>query len=99
SLRALVLRYHSIMNPLQQTLESLEAGLISYGPEEAAVSVVDTFGAYELEYAAIRNRAGLLDMPQRGVVELRGADRLGVLQNLLTNDTNTLQPGQARRAF
>ncbi len=87
------------MNPLHGLHEAADATYLPYGPADTAVQVVDTFGYYELEYAAIRRRVGVLDMPQRGVVELRGSDRLLVLHNLLTNEMKSLQPGQARRAF
>lgn len=87
------------MNPLHTLHEQTDATYLPYGPADTAVQVVDTFGFYELEYAAIRRRVGVLDEPQRGVVELRGADRLLVLHNMLTNEMKSLQPGHSRRAF
>src|SRR3982750_1449623 len=53
----------------------------------AELEIVSTFGQPEAEYSAIRKAAGMMDLPQRGVLELTGRDRLGVLNNLLTNQT------------
>jgi folate-binding protein YgfZ len=53
----------------------------------AELEFVSTFGQPEAEYAAIRKGAGLMDLPQRGVLELTGKDRLAFLNNLLTNQT------------
>ena len=49
------------------------------------VPVVSTFGHPQAEYAAIRRGVGLLDLPQRGVIEATGTDRHAFLNNLLTN--------------
>ncbi len=94
----------AIPNPLTPVLKQAEAGFIPYGPggpEEgrSAVQIVDSFGRYEAEYAAIRKGVGLMDLPQRGVVAVGGSDRLDFLHRLLTHDTRSLQPGQGRRAF
>jgi len=53
----------------------------------ADLEIVTTFGQPEAEYAAVRKGAGLMDLPQRGVLELTGKDRLAFLNNLLTNQT------------
>jgi folate-binding protein YgfZ len=61
----------------------------------AETEIVSTFGEPQAEYAAIRKAAGLMDLPQRGVLELTGKDRLPFLNNLLTNQTfdkNTKAP-------
>src|SRR5688500_12487007 len=47
--------------------------------------IVSTFGQPQAEYAAIRKATGLMDLPQRGVLEFTGADRHPFLNNLLTN--------------
>jgi folate-binding protein YgfZ len=47
--------------------------------------IVNTFGHPQAEYAAIRKGTGLMDLPQRGVIELAGPDRASFLNNLLTN--------------
>jgi folate-binding protein YgfZ len=53
----------------------------------ADTEIVQTFGEPQAEYAAIRKSAGLIDLPQRGLLEISGKDRLPFLNNLLTNQT------------
>lgn len=48
------------------------------------IEIVSTFGEPQAEYAAIRNRVGLIDLPQRSVIELTGRDRHAFLNNLIT---------------
>ena len=48
------------------------------------IEIVSTFGEPQAEYAAIRNRVGLIDLPQRGIIELTGRDRHAFLNNLIT---------------
>ncbi|MCX5660066.1 MAG: hypothetical protein NTW19_10135 [Planctomycetota bacterium] len=91
--------YTPAHSPLRTLQESQGATFIPYGPADAAVELVDTFGEYQAEYAAIRKGVGILETPHLGVVEAKGADRLEFLHRMLTNDTRTLTPGQARRAF
>jgi len=97
-------------NPLHPLHEQAQASFITYGstnklaensnqPGPPAVQVVQTFGQYEAEYAAIRKGVAILDMPQRGLVEVAGGDRAQFLHRIMTNDTANLQPGQGRRAF
>jgi folate-binding protein YgfZ len=70
-------------NPLRE--RHVEAGA-EFQPY-AALEIVGTFGQPEAEYAAIRKSAGLMDLPQRSVLELTGKDRHAFLNNLLTNQT------------
>lgn len=58
-----------------------------FQPYSDRFQIVSTFGQPPLEYAAIRKSAALMDLPQRGLIELTGADRLAFLNNLLTNQT------------
>jgi folate-binding protein YgfZ len=51
----------------------------------AGMEIVSTFGQPEAEYAAIRKGAGLMDLPQRGLLELTGRDRQSFLNNLISN--------------
>jgi len=51
------------------------------------IEIVATFGQPQAEYAAIRTGAGLMDLPQRGVLEVTGSDRLDFLNRFLTNQT------------
>ena len=50
------------------------------------------------EYQAVRRHAGLIDCSAWGVVEVRGADRVMFLHNLLTQDIKTLETGSCREA-
>ena len=70
-------------NPLRERHVEANAELQAY----AQLEIVSTFGQPEAEYAAIRKSAGLMDLPQRSVLELTGKDRLAFLNNLLTNQT------------
>ena len=74
--------------PLRSIQESAGAGFIAYGSPNDHVEVVDSFGAFEAEYAALRKGVGVLDMPQRGSIEIRGSERLIFLQAMLTNVVN-----------
>lgn len=73
----------AISNPLRALHALAEAEFQPY----AQVEIVSTFGEPQAEYAAIRKSAALLDEPQRGILELSGADRHAFLNNLLTNET------------
>jgi glycine cleavage system aminomethyltransferase T len=67
-------------NPLIATFEQNGAELQAYDQ----IPIVSTFGEPEAEYAAIRKAAALIDQPQRGFLELKGADRLLFLNNFFT---------------
>jgi folate-binding protein YgfZ len=70
-------------NPLRNMHDSSDTDFQAY----ADLEIVSTFGQPEAEYAAVRKGAALMDLPQRGVLELSGRDRLAFLNNLLTNQT------------
>jgi folate-binding protein YgfZ len=70
-------------NPLRATHDQAGAEFQPY----ARTEIVSTFGEPQAEYSAIRKGCALLDLPQRGVLELTGKDRLPFLNNLLTNQT------------
>lgn len=63
---------------------------IGYGPPGQVTEIVATWGLVEAEYAAIRRGAGLMDRPERGVILVRGADRLDFLNRMLTQDLKAL---------
>src|SRR6476620_5278584 len=73
----------SFPNPLRDVHRQAEAEFQDW----AEVEIVQTFGEPQAEYAAIRKSCGLIDLPQRGILELTGKDRLSFLNNLLTNQT------------
>src|SRR5688500_15978576 len=70
-------------NTLQDIHRQAEAEFQPYGD----VEIVSTFGEPPAEYAAVRKGCGMMDLPQRGVLELSGKDRLPFLNNLLSNQT------------
>lgn len=70
-----------------------------YGPEEAGVEVVETFGHLELEYAPIRKSAALFDLPQRGVIEVKGEDAFEFLNRMITQELKDLPEFATRRSF
>lgn len=87
------------VSPLRKLHQQAEASLVLYGPPEADVRVAETFGELELEYAALRKSAILLDQPYRGVLEVTGPERLGFLNRMLTQELKGLEPFHTRRAF
>ena len=70
-----------------------------YGPPESGVSVVQAFDALDVEYAAIRKACGLMDLPQRGTLEVRGGERLDFLNRMLTQELKGALPWSCKRAF
>jgi tRNA-modifying protein YgfZ len=86
-------------SPLQKLHQLAEASVIAYGPREAGIVVVETFGELELEYAAIRKSCILLDLPQRGVVEITGKDRLDFLNRMVTQELKGLTAFHSIRSF
>lgn len=90
------------MANLRDIQEAALATFMPFGqarPGGTMIEVVDTFGQYEAEYAAIRKGAAIIDAPQRGVIEASGTDRLDFLHKMVTHDTASLKAGQGRRAF
>jgi len=82
------------MNPLLDLHKSTNAETQAY----ADVEIVSTFGQMPMEYSAIHQSAGLMDLPQRGVIELTGPDRLPFLNNLISNQTYDKQTKQGLAA-
>jgi folate-binding protein YgfZ len=52
------------------------------------------YGDASAEYRAVRQRAGVLDRSDSGVIEATGRDRATFLHALLSNEVKTLAPGQ-----
>jgi aminomethyltransferase len=69
-------------NPLSELHHRGDAEFQSYGE----IEIVSTFGQPQAEYAAIRKGCALMDLPQRGILEVRGKDRLDFLNRFLTNE-------------
>jgi folate-binding protein YgfZ len=87
------------VSPLRARHEKAGAVTIPYGPPEAGVALVASLAEIELEYAAIRKHAALLDEPHRGTLEVVGADRADFLNRMVTQDLRGLRQGQVRRGF
>src|SRR5690348_8108022 len=88
-------------NPLYSLHQQAEAEVQPY----ADLEIVSTFGEPQAEYAALHKSCGMMDLPQRGVLDLSGKDRLAFLNNLITNQVWTresksgLPAGQGVYAF
>ena len=96
---------NTMTTDIHRFLAEAGASFVPFGPAgddesaPAAIELVETFDEYHAEYAAIRKSVGIFDQPQRGLVEVTGKDRAEFLHRMITHDTRTLEPGQARRAF
>ena len=86
-------------SPLEPHQERAGAVSLAYGPEDAGIRVVQTYGELGLEYAAIRKSAALFDWPQRTALEIRGGDRLQFLNRMVTQELKGLEPGHTRRTL
>jgi tRNA-modifying protein YgfZ len=92
------------LNPWRTMQEAAGAVFAPFGASGTdtsaeTVDMVQTFGAYELEYAAIRKGVGVLHLPQRGLLRLTGKDRQDFLHRLLTQDIRNMRGGDTRRAM
>lgn len=92
----------SRQSPIQALHDQAGAMMLPYGPDQITppassealsgaahvqpIHLVGTYGELELEYAAIRKGCLLLDLPQRAVLEVTGADRLEFLNRMITQE-------------
>ena len=67
------------------------------GPE--APDIVAGYGLLELEYAAFRRGAAVLDLAHRGTLAVRGAERVEFLNRMVTQELKGLAPGEVRAGF
>lgn len=90
-------------SPILALMEAADPTMRAYGdaPEGFAepVMVAEQFVELELEYAAIRKHAALIDQPQRGLIVVTGADRLEFLGRMITQELKGLAPYQWRHSF
>lgn len=83
--------------PLHRTADAL-IGL--YGPQNNPIEVVEAIDPIEVEYAALRTHAALLDRPERAIVEVRGADAIEFLSRMLTQELRRdFPPFASKRSF
>jgi folate-binding protein YgfZ len=88
-----------VANPLEHLHERAGASFLTYGPPESGVRVPAGYAELELEYAAIRKGAALIDEPQRGTLTITGADRLEFLNRMVTQELKGMSPGDVRATF
>lgn len=86
----------SPLAPVHREGEGLDA---PYGPPDQPVQLIQAFDPVEVEYAAIRRHAAVFDAAHRGTLVFTGADRLALLNRMLTQDLRNFEPFTARRAF
>jgi len=82
---------------LRQLQADAGAEFMSYGDRET--QLVATFGSYEAEYAVIRKGVGICHEPQRGLLQLVGADVKDFLHRMVTQDVNGMAGGASRRSL
>lgn len=63
-------------------------------PEAIAREIPLDYGDAAAEYRAVRQRVGVIDRGDRGLVEAAGRDRASFLHALLSNEIKGLMPGQ-----
>jgi folate-binding protein YgfZ len=61
--------------------------------------IVAGYGLLELEYAAFRRGAAVMDRGARGTLAVRGSDRVDFLNRMLTQDLKGLAAGEVRLGF
>ncbi|MFQ5599494.1 MAG: aminomethyltransferase family protein [Candidatus Krumholzibacteriia bacterium] len=81
-------------SPLHETHVSAGATFV----EADGWSMPASFEDVATEYEALRSGAALLDLSSRAKLRVCGADRVRFLQNMLTNDIQSLRPGHGCRA-
>jgi folate-binding protein YgfZ len=86
-------------SPVHGLHEQREAFFLPYGNETSVSSVVETFGDLDMEYAALRKGSVIFDENHMGTIEIRGQERLGFLNNMLTAKVVDQQPGESRWSF
>jgi len=87
------------ISPVRDRHIAREAPLLPWGPPDVGVELVEAFDAPELEYAALRKSAALLDQPNRGLVEVTGPDAVEFLNRMVTQELAGFDPWSVRRSF
>lgn len=62
--------------------------------DDRGIELPERFTDPDTEYQAVHEKAGLIDMSFRVQVRMTGEDRHSFLQGMLSNDVQSLQPGQ-----
>jgi folate-binding protein YgfZ len=87
------------LSPLDDLHAAAGADFLPYGPPDAAIRVVETFGALDFEYASLRKACVLFDQPHRATLRIAGAERLDFLNRMLTQELKGLGTLEHRSAF
>jgi aminomethyltransferase len=82
----------SQMNPLM--LHELHHGLNAHFGELNGAEIVNNYGDWLAEHAALRASAGMIDLSFRSRICLVGADRARFLHGQVTNDVKKLRTGE-----
>src|SRR5271168_3726098 len=80
------------MNSL--AMHELHESLNARFTEVSGCEVVNDYGDWLSEHAALRGSAGALDLSFRGRICLTGADRVRLLNGQVTNNVKDLRPGE-----
>jgi folate-binding protein YgfZ len=80
------------MNPLM--LHELHHGLNARFAELNGAEVINDYGDWLAEHAALRESAGVIDLSFRSRICLTGADRVRFLHGQVTNDVKKLRAGE-----
>jgi folate-binding protein YgfZ len=75
-------------------LQSLHARLGARFGQADGYAVPLSYSTLADEHGAVRERVGILDRSDRGVIEATGRDRAAFLQGMLSSDVKGLAPGQ-----
>jgi len=84
------------------TVSTPEVEYIAFGSADddaPRYALCATLGSVELEYAAIRRGAGVLDLPHRATLRVTGTDRRAFLNRMLTQELAPLEPGLSASSF
>lgn len=79
-----------------------EAEYLPYGPDSPGAircEILSCLDSVELEYAALRRGAAVVDANHRGTLVVRGPERRSFLNRMVTAELKDLEPGVARRGF
>lgn len=62
--------------------------------DDRGIELPERFSDPLVEYQAVRDKAGLIDLSFRTQVRATGEDRVSFLHGMLSNDIKRLQPGE-----
>ena len=63
------------------------------------IPVVASYGELALEYTSLRRACVILDLPQRGLIEVTGPDAASFLNRMVTQELKDIAEGQLRHSF